>query len=802
MSELGQDTKLEERKLLGMDRTQRFRAYGWLAAVVLVGSAIWMVAHLKPHRWYKYTDVVSFEQVAHDVEVGFVLWEKAQPVKAGLLPEDVVSEPAISSDGTRMVYARLGKDGTEDLFLRRWDGSAWGKPRPMRALNSNFQESSPSLSGDGTFLYFSSNRPGGLGGYDIWVAKWDGAEYAWPLPLTSRVNTPFDELGPAISPDHFELFFSSNRPRKRVDGAEEQLSIRQVEELKVDHDLYSADLAQERPYDLMVERRLSMLYSLREGALASTNVMGKLGGTPATESAVDKALAFLASTQSEDGRWDLSEHKGAGNHDMAATGAALLVFYGRGERHDLNCTYQETVRKGIDWLVEQQGKADGDLRGVSPKGDMYDHGIAGLALVEAYGVTKDQKLRPRAQSAVDFIEASQNKTTGGWRYKAYSDGGFDSQKGDLSVSGWIIMVLASAEMSGLKVKPETIEGARKFLKIMSGGKHGGSFGYAHGENVPPKGKSPAMNAVGFFCSQLLGLSNNSELAAEASEIVDQQGLSVADLYYSYYGTLASYQQQGPAWRRWLDAMREKLVAAQAEDGSWAASGAHGGAMGTVVATALAALSLEAHYRYTPLYGLGFEPDPAGPMSEAEGLKTGGQLPSTPLFRHAQHIPGLSSSGEDLDPVVTEHGDFIYFASSRSEGQGGMDIYRARFKRPGGADLGGRLLPGEAENLGPEINSASDETAPALRMAGFNLMFNSARDKNSDALYGAMSRRVERRYDYSKMPTGAWMADNIQMILALAGALMVLVGSTWYAIRDPKPNSAQPTEERQEVGENA
>ena len=86
---------------------------------------IWMIAHLKPHRWYKYTDVVSFEQTADDVKVGFVLWENAKPVVSGLLPEDVVSEPAISSDGTRMVYSRSGKDGSGDLFLRRWDGTSW-----------------------------------------------------------------------------------------------------------------------------------------------------------------------------------------------------------------------------------------------------------------------------------------------------------------------------------------------------------------------------------------------------------------------------------------------------------------------------------------------------------------------------------------------------------------------------------------------------------------------------------------------------------------------------------------------------
>ena len=76
----------------------------------------------------------------------------------------------------------------------------------------------------------------------------------------------------------------------------------------------------------------------------------------------------------------------------------------------------------------------------------------------------------------------------------------------------------------------------------------------------------------------------------------------------------------------------------------------------------------------------------------------------------------------------------------------------------------------------------------LRMAGFHLMFNSSRGDNPAALYGAMSRRVERRYDYSKMPTGAWMADNIGWVLGLAAALMVLIGSAWFAIRKPRPRA--------------
>ena len=772
----------ETRTILGLNRQRRFRLYAWLSGIIVVTAGILALAYLQPHRWYSYKDsgiTSSLKKVARDVKVGYVLWKPAEQVKAGLLPDDIVSEPSISADGSRMIYARKGKDNTDDLYLRRWDGTTWSSPRPMRALNSNFEETSPSLSGDGRYLYFSSNRPGGRGGYDIWVAKWDGVEYAWPLPLTNRVNTEWDELGPSISPDNFKLFFSSNKPRERIDETKVTLTRAEIERLKTDHDLYQANIASKTtPWEEMIERQMSMLYSLREGALGDVKVMSKLGGTDETETAVDKALAYLASTQAEDGRWDLSENGGAANHDMAGTGFALLAFYGRGERHDQECQYREVVEKGIKWLVEQQNGATGDLRGTSPKGDMYDHGIASLALIEAYGVTKDTEwLRPRAIAAVEFITEAQHEE-GGWRYKP-------GQKGDLSVSGWMVMALASASWSGLRVKDETIEGARRFLTEVSSGKDGGAFGYT--VKVGAGGHTPAMNAVGFFCNQLLGLSSSSARAWEASSLIDKKGLDVADLYYAYYGTLATYQHQGPAWRRWLESMKGKFITAQAEDGSWTAKGKHAGQMGLVVTTSLVALCLEAHYRYTPLYGLGFEPNPAGPKRAADGLLAPADIPATPLFRTAKLLEDISSPADDVDPVVTDHGDFLYFASARDGGNGGKDIYRCRFmKNPNEDPLEDPLVPAKPRNLGREINSESDESAPALRMAGFHLMFNSDRKDNPAGLYGAMSKRVVRRYDKSKMPDGTWMQDNIELLFGTAGALFAVLFGTWFALRKPAP----------------
>lgn len=773
-----------EKTLAGLTRAHRIRIYKWAALLAVVASVIWALAYLRPHRWYTYTDVVSFEQVARDVQVGYVLWEPAESL-ANQLPDDLpVSDPSLTSDGARMVYAAPGKEGTNDLFIRRWDGRSWSSPKPMRALSSNFEETSPSISGDGRFLFFASDRPGGRGGMDIWVARWDGIEYAWPLPLTSRVNTPFDEIDPGPSPDHTTLYFASNRPRQRIEGDGSTLAQDEIDQLKTDYDLYAADLASHNPpYDLVVDRQLSMLYSLREGALADEAVMAKLGGTPETEGAVDKALAYLKTKQSDDGRWDLGDDGGEDKHDLAATGLALLTYYGRGHRHDQPSEYQDVVRKGIDWMVEQQDKATGDLRGKSDKrgrrrGDMYTHAIAALAMIEAYGVTKDLELRPRAQSAIDFIEDAQHEA-GGWRYQP-------GQAGDLSVTGWVIMALASAEMSGLKVKPETMDGAREFLKFVSSGKHGGAFGYTGPANA--NGKSPAMNAVGFFCNQLLGQSSNSMLSREASELVDKKGLDTGDLYYAYYGTLASYQHQGPMWRKWLDAMRLKLVAAQRDDGAWIASGQFSKAMGTVVSTALAALSLQAHYRYTPLYGLGYEPDPNISVEQASRLLPIDEIPDTPLYRHAAHLPELSSPAQDTGPAVTDHGDFLYFASDRAGGAGGSDLYRARFRRQVGSDDQEQMVPFEAENLGPEINTEADEHSPAPRMAGFNLMFTATNPQGEPTLKGAMSKRVVRKYDYAKTPTSQWFVDNAGLLVVLAAGLIVTVLGTRFAIRSPKPRA--------------
>lgn len=93
--------------------------------------------------------------------------------------------------------------------------SAWTAPVNIGApVNSSFDEHNPYLSKDGLSLYFASTRPGGYGGWDLWVAHRASTDSPWEAPVNmgAVINTPGMELGPVLSRDGHQLYFSSTRP--------------------------------------------------------------------------------------------------------------------------------------------------------------------------------------------------------------------------------------------------------------------------------------------------------------------------------------------------------------------------------------------------------------------------------------------------------------------------------------------------------------------------------------------------------------------------------------------------------------
>jgi Tol biopolymer transport system component len=93
--------------------------------------------------------------------------------------------------------------------------TSWSTPVNLGpVVNSPSFDSSPALSADGTSLYFSSNRPGGAGGFDLWVAHRQTPDGAWeaPVNLGPTLNTPAFEGFPVFSRDGHRMFFTSARP--------------------------------------------------------------------------------------------------------------------------------------------------------------------------------------------------------------------------------------------------------------------------------------------------------------------------------------------------------------------------------------------------------------------------------------------------------------------------------------------------------------------------------------------------------------------------------------------------------------
>jgi hypothetical protein len=93
--------------------------------------------------------------------------------------------------------------------------SAWAAPVRLGApLSTDSADFYPFVAKDGLSLYFSSDRPGGFGGWDMWVCQRPSTDAPWGAPanLGPGVNTQYDEGAPTLSIDGHRMYFQSNRP--------------------------------------------------------------------------------------------------------------------------------------------------------------------------------------------------------------------------------------------------------------------------------------------------------------------------------------------------------------------------------------------------------------------------------------------------------------------------------------------------------------------------------------------------------------------------------------------------------------
>lgn len=113
-------------------------------------------------------------------------------------------------------FALEGREGPEltNIYYTIMKNGKWSAPVPIVEINTDFHDRMPSISQDGHYLFFSSDRPGGFGRDDIWVSEYDFAAKRWGKPVNAgrTINTPASEVTPAIHSDNITLYFSSDRP--------------------------------------------------------------------------------------------------------------------------------------------------------------------------------------------------------------------------------------------------------------------------------------------------------------------------------------------------------------------------------------------------------------------------------------------------------------------------------------------------------------------------------------------------------------------------------------------------------------
>ncbi len=304
-------------------------------------------------------------------------------------------------------------------------------------------------------------------------------------------------------------------------------------------------------------------------------------GTPESERAVERALAYLAAKQSADGRWVSAQY----TSECGITGLCILAFLSAGHQPDRG-KYGKVLSKAVDYL----------LRNVQPNGLIYDtsgragppmygHGFATLALAEVYGMTKRTDLKEKVERAVRLILSCQN-SEGGWRYQPRV------ADADISVVICQVMALRAAYNAGITVPPETVQSAIAFVKRCANNPDGG-FSY-----MPYRpGSGTARTGAGVLSLIVCGEPNVEQVKNGLEYLLrsppDIRGQH--HFYALYYCTQAMYQAGGKYWRQWFPRMRDYLVRTQSAEGSWYDS------PGEAYATAMGVLALQVPAALLPIY---------------------------------------------------------------------------------------------------------------------------------------------------------------------------------------------------------
>lgn len=132
------------------------------------------------------------------------------PIFLGNIVNDTIqgrneTSPCIGYDDTTLYFMRGYFN--DSLWVTYYTNGDWLPPQPLDSAINKLPAGGPAISKNGQRLYFHSNRPGGYGGYDIWLSQKTGGAWQEPVNMGPEINTPFDEKEPSIAANDSDFVF-------------------------------------------------------------------------------------------------------------------------------------------------------------------------------------------------------------------------------------------------------------------------------------------------------------------------------------------------------------------------------------------------------------------------------------------------------------------------------------------------------------------------------------------------------------------------------------------------------------------
>jgi tetratricopeptide (TPR) repeat protein len=165
-----------------------------------------------------------------EVEIKNGVWGKPKLINNSSINTSYYDGAAtMTADGNTMIFVsdRNGEKSSTDLYIVRKTGKKWGEatPLPMN-VNTKGRETTPYLTPDGKYLFFSSDGHKGMGGYDIYVTQNYGTSWSTPINLGSSINTVNDDT-------HFQYY--PELKRAMMAGIT-------LDEMQCNYNIYEVDL--------------------------------------------------------------------------------------------------------------------------------------------------------------------------------------------------------------------------------------------------------------------------------------------------------------------------------------------------------------------------------------------------------------------------------------------------------------------------------------------------------------------------------------------------------------------------------